>query len=37
VLLEWGRWRGASRDIFLLGLAMLLAWLGMRAVFGVFL
>jgi fumarate reductase subunit C len=37
VLLEWGRWRGASRDVFLLGLAMLLAWLGMRAVFGVFL
>lgn len=37
VLLEWGRWRGASRDIFLLGLALLLAWLGMRAVFGVFL
>jgi fumarate reductase subunit C len=37
VLLEWGGWRGASRDFFLLGLAMLLAWLGMRAVFGVFL
>lgn len=36
VLLEWGKWRGTSRDIFLLGLAMLLAWLGMRAVFGVF-
>ena len=37
VLLEWFGWRGASRDIFLLGLAMLLAGLGMRAVFGVFL
>jgi len=37
VLLEWLGWRGASRDIFLLGLAMLLAVLGMRAVFGVFL
>ena len=37
VLLEWGKWRGASRDICLLGLAMLLAWLGMRAVLGVFL
>jgi fumarate reductase subunit C len=37
VLLEWGRWRGASRDMFLLGLAMLLGTLGMRAVFGVFL
>jgi len=37
VLLEWFGWRGASRDVFLLGLAMLLAWLGMRAVLGVFL
>jgi fumarate reductase subunit C len=37
VLLEWFGWRGASRDVFLLGLAMLLAGLGMRAVFGVFL
>ena len=37
VLLEWFGWRGASRDIFLLVLAMLLASLGMRAVFGVFL
>ena len=36
-LLEWFGWRGASRDVFLLGLAMLLAGLGMRAVFGVFL
>lgn len=36
VLQEWATWRGRSRDIFLLGLAMLLAWLGMRAVFGVF-
>ena len=37
VLLEWFGWRGASRDIFLVSLAMLLAGLGMRAVFGVFL
>jgi fumarate reductase subunit C len=37
VLLEWFGWRGASRDVFLLGLAMLLAVMGMRAVFGVFL
>ena len=37
VLAEWLGWRDASRDVFLLGLAMLLAWLGMRAVFGVFL
>ncbi len=36
VLQEWFGWRAASRDVFLLGLAMLLAWLGMRAVFGVF-
>ena len=37
VLLEWFGWRGGSRDVFLVALAMLLAWLGMRAVFGVFL
>jgi fumarate reductase subunit C len=37
VLLEWLGWRGASRDVFLVALAMLLAGLGMRAVFGVFL
>jgi fumarate reductase subunit C len=37
VLLEWFGWRGASRDVFLLGLAMLLAVMGMRAVLGVFL
>jgi fumarate reductase subunit C len=37
VLREWFGWRAASRDIFLLALAMLLATLGMRAVFGVFL
>jgi len=37
VVTEWFGWRGTSRDVFLLGLAMLLATLGMRAVFGVFL
>ena len=37
VLEEWFGWRGASREVFLVGLAMLLAGLGMRAVFGVFL
>ena len=37
VVTEWFGWRGASRDLFLLGLAMLLAVMGMRAVFGVFL
>lgn len=36
VLGEWFGWRGRSRDIALLAFAMLLAWLGMRAVFGVF-
>lgn len=37
VLLEWGGWRGASRDWFLVAVAMLLGALGMRAVLGVFL
>jgi fumarate reductase subunit C len=37
VLGEWLRWNGASRDLALAALAMLLAGLGMRAVFGVFL
>jgi len=37
VVTEWFGWRGTSRDLFLLGLAMLLAAMGMRAVFGVFL
>jgi succinate dehydrogenase subunit C len=37
VLQEWFGWRGPSRDIFLVGLTLLLAALGMRAVLGVFL
>jgi len=37
VLEEGFGWRGASRDAFLVALAALLAALGMRAVFGVFL
>jgi fumarate reductase subunit C len=37
VLAEWFGWRGAGRDLFLLALALVLAVLGMRAVFGVFL
>ena len=37
VLGEWLGWRGLSRDAFLLVVAMVLAGLGMRAVFGVFL
>lgn len=36
VLIEWLGWRGRSRDIALLAFAMLLAWLGMRAVLAVF-
>lgn len=36
VLGEWFGWRGASRDAVLLLLALLLAFFGMRAVFGVF-
>ncbi len=36
VLGEWLGWRGASRDAALLLLALLLAFSGMRAVFGVF-
>ena len=37
VVEEWFGWRGAWRDVFLFGVAMLLAGLGMRAVSGVFL
>jgi fumarate reductase subunit C len=36
VLLEWLRWRGATRDIALALFAGLLAWMGMRAVLAVF-
>jgi len=36
VLLEWLRWRGASRDVVLALFAAALAWMGMRAVFAVF-
>ena len=36
VLAEWLRWRGASRDVFLLAFAVLLLVLGMRAVYAVF-
>ena len=37
VLGEWLGWRGASREVFLLLLASMLAFSGMKAVFGVFL
>ena len=36
VLGEWLAWRGRSRDVALVAFAMLLAWMGMRAVLGVF-
>lgn len=36
VLGEWFGWRSRSRDLALLAFAALLAWAGMRAVFGVF-
>ena len=36
VLGEWLGWRGRSRDLALLVFAAALAWLGMRAVLGVF-
>ena len=36
VLGEWLAWRGRSRDIALLAFAMVLAWMGMGAVLGVF-
>lgn len=36
VLGEWLRWRGMSREVFLVALALGLAALGMRAVLGVF-
>ena len=36
VLIEWFQWRGVSRDLFLLGFAAMLGWMGMRAVLAVF-
>jgi fumarate reductase subunit C len=36
IFLEWLRWRGASRDVVLALFAAALAWMGMRAVFAVF-
>ena len=36
VLAEWLGWRGRSRDFALVLFASILAWLGMRAVLGVF-
>ena len=36
VLAEWLGWRGRSRDVALFAFSILLAWMGMRAVLGVF-
>jgi fumarate reductase subunit C len=36
VMTEWLRWRGRSRDAAMLLFAMVLLWMGMRAVFVVF-
>ena len=36
VLIEWLKWRGFSRDLFLVTLAALLAWMGFDAAFSVF-
>jgi fumarate reductase subunit C len=36
VLGEWLGWRGQSREIFVLAFGVILAWMGMRAVLGVF-
>lgn len=36
VLTEWVRWRGVSRDLLVLAFAVLLCWMGLRAVLAVF-
>jgi fumarate reductase subunit C len=36
VFIEWLRWRGRLRDVLLVLLAGMLAWMGMRAVLAVF-
>ena len=36
VFAEWLGWRGRSRDVVLALLALLMAWMGMRAALGVF-
>jgi fumarate reductase subunit C len=36
ILIEWLHWRGPARDPLLLLSAMILAWMGMRAVVSVF-
>jgi fumarate reductase subunit C len=36
ICIEWLGWRGRSRDVALALLALLIAWMGMRAALGVF-
>jgi len=36
IFIEWLRWRGRSRDVLLVVLALALAWIGLRAAFAVF-
>ena len=36
VLAEWLGWRGRSREVFALAFAVILWWMGMRAVLAVF-
>jgi fumarate reductase subunit C len=36
VLTEWVRWRGISRDLLVLAFAVMLCWMGLRAVLAVF-
>ena len=36
VLAEWVRWRGGSRDLLVLAFAVMLCWMGLRAVLAVF-
>jgi fumarate reductase subunit C len=36
VLGEWLKWRGASREAFLIAFALFLLWMGMRAALAVF-
>jgi fumarate reductase subunit C len=36
IFIEWLKWRGVSRDLFLLTFAALLAWMGFDAAFSVF-
>jgi fumarate reductase subunit C len=36
IFIEWLKWRSRWRDLFVLAVAGLLAWMGMRAAFSVF-